>query len=867
LRCCLIAVFVLLVPSFAGAGDVTILGPGSVWRSHATWATPVIRAGGEVKTESGNKWWGSLRVQSPEPPAAWPTPGFADRDWPRLYGPRALTSRDAPTRWLRHVYGVWGGASAAPALARICLRARFRVADPAAAKPLRLSMAYRGGVVVYVNGVEVARQHLSAGKLAADALADDYPPKAFESAPGKPISSHHSSVKKYAENLKLRVRRLQTVIAPKRLRLGVNVIAVEIRRSAFYGNALRTAGYRVRNHPWTPCGLVGFELRSAGGVEPNVGRPKGVQVWPASTLTRLGTGHYADPLDTEREVRIVAARNGTFTGKVVVSSGSALKGVRAEMGALTSGGKRLPASAVSVLYGRYDGPKPTPWGPGWLDGLHPTPPASVPVAPKSGAVLPIWIKVRVPSDATGVYTGKMTVHAGQQTVEVPVRLTVIDWTLPDTKDFTTHIGAVQSPESVAMKYKVPLWSPKHWKLLESSFRLLGEVGNKTLIIHPVGRTNFGNTESMIRWIRKGAPSTGSGHAAWSHDFSVLERYLDLALKYTRPKVVCFYAWSMYMGGHARFAYIKRTTRGPKITVLDPKTGATENVDGPAFGTPGAKAFWKPVCDGVVERLAKRGLADKLMLGLTGDGRPSKECAALFRELLPKARWVSNSHHDRRGRNFFGTPIGWCTAVYVRPMSPPGGKRRYGWQAPTALFPRFGQYINTSLRARSSLPMYRSLPEIALLGGLNGIGRVGADFWQVLTPPRNSRARSRTINARFPWANQAQLNINATVEALFAPGPNGAATTERFEMLREGVQESEARVFIEKLLADAGERAKLGEALARRAQTVLDARHLTLRAALIGQRWDWLAAHSGAAQTRELFQCAADVANALRQPAK
>ena len=48
---------------------------------------------------------------------------------------------------------------------------RFHVADPEQVKALTLAITYRGGVVVYVNGREVARGHLPA----AD---NDEPPKA-----------------------------------------------------------------------------------------------------------------------------------------------------------------------------------------------------------------------------------------------------------------------------------------------------------------------------------------------------------------------------------------------------------------------------------------------------------------------------------------------------------------------------------------------------------------------------------------------------------------------------------------------------------------------------------------------------------------
>jgi hypothetical protein len=60
-------------------------------------------------------------------------------------------------------------------------------------------------------------------------------------------------------------------------------------------------------------------------------------------------------------------------------------------------------------------------------------------------------------------------------------------------------------------------------------------------------------------------------------------------------------------------------------------------------------------------------------------------------------------------------------------------------------------------------------------------------------------------------------------SLLFPASGGPVATVRFEALRMGIQEAEARVLIEKALDDAAKRAKLGEELAKRAQELLDER--------------------------------------------
>jgi hypothetical protein len=65
-----------------------------------------------------------------------------------------------------------------------------------------------------------------------------------------------------------------------------------------------------------------------------------------------------------------------------------------------------------------------------------------------------------------------------------------------------------------------------------------------------------------------------------------------------------------------------------------------------------------------------------------------------------------------------------------------------------------------------------------------VGRVGLDFWL------SGKGREQPSNTSF----------FSHIDALTAPGPDGAVPTVRFQMLREGVQEWEARAALLKALA-------------------------------------------------------------------
>jgi len=147
-------------------------------------------------------------------------------------------------------------------------------------------------------------------------------------------------------------------------------------------------------------------------------------------------------------------------------------------------------------------------------------------------------------------------------------------------------------------------------------------------------------------------------------------------------------------------------------------------------------------------------------------------------------------------------------------------QRYGWKKERfyGTHPRDGSYTVGTMKDYTSPVAYRVSLETAALSGMHGYGWCGADFWPVL---KNRRGRRMgRIYARHPEGNWRSNDI---CTALLAPGPKGPVATHRYEMLREGVQECEARIFIERALTDKTLRRKMDAKLAKRAQVVLDER--------------------------------------------
>jgi hypothetical protein len=408
---------------------------------------------------------------------------------------------------------------------------------------------------------------------------------------------------------------------------------------------------------------------------------------------------------------------------------------------------------------------------------------------------------------------------------------------------------------------------------------MGHVGAKTLYITMVRRTHFGNEHSMVRWVRQPDGSL-------KPDYRIAERYLDLALKHLgRIRVVGLYCWEPLRTSH----YAHKTFYGDReilISVLNPATGQLEEGKGPQWGTPEVRAFWKEAFDGMKQLLEKRGLEDAMMIGICGDYAPSKQVADDLSSAAPGHEWIAQSHvfWDR----VQGRPVGYIVVLWGMmglwdPAYPAlgGVSRFYGWRDAPLIVARFPR---DELRLpHATLGRYFIYPEEWMVAqgkwlsrqqpggdgatkywsGACGFGRLGADFWPVIADEQD---RAERLIARYSAESSwGQLTLEYSNPALLAPGPDGALATSRLEVLREGLQQAEARVFIERALVDPQKRARLGEPLARRCQAILDERVRDIIRAVGGKRssdWLWFVSSGWQRRSQQLFAAAAEVAKAL-----
>ncbi|MFC1672397.1 glycoside hydrolase domain-containing protein, partial [Planctomycetota bacterium] len=690
--------------------------------------------------------------------------------------------------------------------------------------------SYRGGAVVYLNGKELTRAHMPKGEIKPGTPAEAYPKESYVDDKGVLLHAYRLPKGQEApDGMKTRVRTLTHTVPAADLKKGVNVLAIELHRaptSEIYLKAPKPEGKASRGVPWSLLGFHGAKLEGKGaGLSGSV--PEGtLRVWAGNLLVDIWDTDDGEPCE-KPVIPIAGARNGAFSGVVCIRSAKAIKGLTVDPSALklVDGETSIPAKAIQVRYGvpgkaaPQDANRRHPKGATYLGVLAEKAPVEA-LVPEgmSGVTRSIWLTVSVPKDAkAGNYKGSVKIGAeGVTAVEVSLEISVADYVLPDRTEYVSCANLIQSPETTAIQYGVKMWSDEHWKLLDRTFERMAGVGCKVVYIHLIAQNNMGNEFSMVRWIKK----EGGG---WDHDFTVVEKYLDIAIKHLgKVPVVNLYTWTPTMGGggFAKIVDKAKNDRPMHFTVLDPKTGEMTTEQGPDWGTPESVPFWQPVFDGVRKILADRGMEKSMAIGMGSDRVPSKQALDDLNKVAPEAGWVIHAHG--KYTSFAGKPVSLDASVWGVKGPYVSTYRRYkpGWQNKNIMtvFPRYGAGNMGHVRHVSPIGVFHASVESYQAGGYNGLGRVAADLWPVIKAKRGQTS----ILSRFPSWQRPGVPTMGHGEFLH-PAEEGPVAGVRFEALRLGVQECEARIFIEKPLYDKAKKAALGEELAGRSRKHLDTR--------------------------------------------
>ncbi len=589
---------------------------------------------------------------------------------------------------------------------------------------------------------------------------------------------------------------------------------------------------------------------------PSVGAAPGpVQVWNCPRWQTVSIGDYSGinpEMKALKPIELLGTRNGVSSGFVVVTrDNAAIKGLKATMGDLAlsgEAGRTIPAASCSVRFADlvwWSGKEMLrSWAAdqksGRFDRLLEQVPAEVPMPekfayqwwkPERGgkvATVPVWVTVRVPAGAAaGDYRGTLSIEAeglSPSPVQVPVRLKVHDWAMPDPKDFRVRTLGWMNPEALARHYrdaglKFELWSDKHFELMGRSMELMAELGSRQVnLTVTMGYPIQDNQDTMIKWVRQ-------ADGSYKYDFAVFDRYCDLIeKKIGKPFPMRINIW------HGPGDRPKGDHPQRPVLVKDPATGEVSELPiCPALGSEEDRKFWKPFFDELRARLDKRGWTDVAgcnwinYCGLMVNPR----LVDMVQELWPGHRWTDVDHADPKvmptSQKGVTVPIFVQSTVwregtwdaYVQWTSGPYPRKYAGKFDPATAYCSQGRL---QIRDGSSLWTYRSKHEEMILKGHDGLDMVGADMF----PARPRKGGWQP--GLWSWAAQGPNN---SIRAILGAGDDGPVGSQKFEAMREGIQLCEAMVFIQKAL----EAGKLSGDLEARANKVLDDRARTMVACL------------------------------------
>ncbi|MCH8512424.1 MAG: hypothetical protein LAT83_12355, partial [Kiritimatiellae bacterium] len=426
---------------------------------------------------------------------------------------------------------------------------------------------------------------------------------------------------------------------------------------------------------------------------------------------------------------------------------------------------------------------------------------------------PVWVLVDIPEDTpAGLYNGTALVDLAGVSREVPIQLRVGGYRLPDNREFVTYVGMLHQAENSAYRYGHELWSDAHYARLAQVFDLLAGVGNKMLYL-PMARPGvLGTRETIVRWVER------DGNL--EPDFTHLERYLRLYDQHVgQPRVLGLHLWDAGISGTE--IWVTRQNAD----------GSTEAIQAPWYSDAGGVEFWKPVLDRTREIVRDIGWPEHVVLIASAhDRKPQPEAVEALKEIAPGIKWTLFSHargynapRDTTEWNFRGMDVGFHEEPWgARHRNQRGNGTIGGWDhvfpQSSAARAHFSSMGDDNFRNAAG---YRNLATAHVAGGGGGglgnrtfwgFSRFQSDFWPV--PRAQGSGYHRMLSGR------AYTNLMRNPEFLLAPGAEGPQPTVPYQQIREGLQETEARLLIELALAHEEHRARLGPELEERCVAIL-----------------------------------------------
>jgi hypothetical protein len=190
----------------------------------------------------------------------------------------------------------------------------------------------------------------------------------------------------------------------------------------------------------TAVGASDYLNSTYGGLLPQTNEKVGL--WWASSGWKISPDKSL-PETVSPAIIIRAARNEAEAAQLVIRPQAPLSGFVARPGNLTGPASAvIPVENIDILRVRYVNVT-TPTDKSAVTGFwpDPLPPFNEPIKLEANKNQPIWVRVRIPHNIpAGVYTGRIQLKSRDYRAEVPLRVEVYDFNLPEKMTCTTAFG-------------------------------------------------------------------------------------------------------------------------------------------------------------------------------------------------------------------------------------------------------------------------------------------------------------------------------------------------------------------------------------------------------------------------------------------
>ena len=265
--------------------------------------------------------------------------------------------------------------------------------------------------------------------------------------------------------------------------------------------------------------------------------------------------------------------------------------------------------------------------------------------PEECRLRPVWCTLEVPYTCkAGRYEWQLEVvgrESRRTLARLPLRVEVVDRTLPRPQEQQFHLDYWQQPYSVSRFYNVPRWSQQHYNLLRPYLQLLARAGQKVvttvLFYEPWGAQSNDKFDAMVR-------TTREKDGTWSYDYSVFDHYVELCDSCGINKQInCFsmVPWDM------TFRYFDAFSQ--QYIDLKAKT------DSPAY-----QELWTEFLKAFARHLKEKGWFEKTCIAMDERGeKPMRDAWNLVQQAVPGMKMAMAGHHTAElAENLYDFCIGY-----------------------------------------------------------------------------------------------------------------------------------------------------------------------------------------------------------------